>query len=110
MTPQAEQARRPFCRAGGRTAGAPSTDRGPLCGAAALHQFGLPIIRVAAHRKKGASMAITSVKAIQTFFEKDGGRKVSMHELKALTDEDKTELGRVRAAALGEEFTEPVAK
>lgn len=55
-------------------------------------------------------MAITSVKAIQTFFEKDGGRKVSMHELKALTDEDKTELGRVRAAALGEEFTEPVAK
>ena len=47
---------------------------------------------------------ITSVKAIKTFFEKDGGRKVSVSELKALSPTERKELGILAAQALGLEL------
>ena len=36
---------------------------------------------------------ISNVKAIKNFFEADGGSKVSMKELKELSDADRVELG-----------------
>ncbi len=43
----------------------------------------------------------TPVKAIQDFFSKDGGRPVTMTELRALNTEERQELGRLCAAAMG---------
>ena len=50
-------------------------------------------------------MAVTATQAIKKFFEADGGRRLSMEELKALTHEERQELGELSAKALGEEFT-----
>lgn len=38
---------------------------------------------------------IANVTAIKRFFELDGGRKVSMDEMKALSTEDRAELGKL---------------
>ena len=56
-------------------------------------------------------MGMSRIVAIKTFFQREdkispqGGRKVSMPELKVLTDEDKAELGAMCCEALGEEMT-----
>jgi hypothetical protein len=47
---------------------------------------------------------MTRIKAIKTFFEADGGKKVSMTEFKELTDEDKDELGKLACKELGVEL------
>lgn len=44
---------------------------------------------------------MTNIEAIKTFFEKDGGRKITMEELKALSVDERAELGKLCAAALG---------
>lgn len=49
---------------------------------------------------------MTNVKAIREFFERDGGRKVSMDEFRALSTEDRKELGSLCAQQLGVEITE----
>lgn len=46
---------------------------------------------------------MTNIDAIKGFFEKDGGRTVSMAELKALSKEERTELAILCGAALGVE-------
>lgn len=46
-------------------------------------------------------MPITNVKAVRDYFEADGGRKVNMAELKALSKEDRIELGALAAIELG---------
>lgn len=43
---------------------------------------------------------LTKMQAIKTFFESEGGRKVTMEEMKALTPEDRTELAELAARAL----------
>ena len=43
---------------------------------------------------------MSPLKAIRTFFEADG-RKLTLDELKALTSEDRAELGRLAAEKLG---------
>lgn len=45
-------------------------------------------------------------KAIKTFFELDGGRKVTIQEFKALTPEDKHELAVLCCEALGVQLIE----
>ena len=47
---------------------------------------------------------MSPIKAIKTFFEKDGGRVVGIDEVKALTSEDRAELGRLACEALGEVY------
>ena len=44
---------------------------------------------------------MSPLKAIRTFFEADGARKLSLDELKALTSEDRAELGKLAAEKLG---------
>jgi len=44
---------------------------------------------------------MSRIKAIKTFFEMDGGRKVSMAELKKLSSGDKDELGMLACIELG---------
>lgn len=46
-------------------------------------------------------MEVTNVQAIKEFFEANGGRKVEMSEMKALSRDEREELGRLAAAALG---------
>jgi hypothetical protein len=41
-----------------------------------------------------------NVPAIKKFFEADGGRKVTMEELKLLTNADREELGELAASAI----------
>lgn len=43
---------------------------------------------------------MTNVAAIRAFFEANGGRKVTMDEVKALSAEDRQELGDLARAAL----------
>ena len=45
---------------------------------------------------------MTKYQAIKTFFEADGGRKVSMDELKALSTDERNELATLAASELGE--------
>ena len=45
--------------------------------------------------------------AIRTFFEDDGGRNVTVQELKALTNEERHELAVLAAEVFGEELDEP---
>jgi hypothetical protein len=52
---------------------------------------------------------MSKLKAIRNYFEADGGRKVTLSELKALTTEDKDELAPLAAAELGVELTETPA-
>lgn len=47
---------------------------------------------------------MTPMKAIRTFFEADGGRKVGMDELKALPKADRDEIAPLCAQALGVEL------
>lgn len=48
---------------------------------------------------------MSRLKAIRTFFESgENGRKLTMDELKALTPDDKKELGELAAAELGVEL------
>ena len=46
------------------------------------------------------------IKAIKTFFEADGGRKLDMNELKALSKDDRIALGNMAAQQLGVEIIE----
>ena len=48
---------------------------------------------------------MSSVRAIKTFFELDGGREVTMTELKDLGAEARTELGALAAVELGVELS-----
>jgi hypothetical protein len=53
---------------------------------------------------------MTSVKAIKTYFESGPhGRKVTMDELRALSADDRHELGRLACVELGVEYEEPKA-
>ena len=47
---------------------------------------------------------MSRIKAIKTFFEADGGKKLGMKELKDLTPDDKEELGILAAKELGVEL------
>lgn len=47
---------------------------------------------------------ISKIKAIKLFFEADGGRKVTMEELKELNNEERREIGRMCADELGVEL------
>lgn len=50
-------------------------------------------------------MSITSMPAIKRYFESEPhGRKCTMEELKALSPEERTELGQMAAKELGEEW------
>lgn len=49
---------------------------------------------------------MTAIKAIKTYFEKDGSRKVDMNEMKNLPPADRHELGKLACEALGETFEE----
>lgn len=49
---------------------------------------------------------VTNAAAIKTYFEADGGRKLTMAEFRALSDADKKELGALCAAALGKTIRE----
>ena len=46
-------------------------------------------------------MIVSNVQAIKEFFESGGGRKVTMDEMKALSNIERKELGSLAAAALG---------
>jgi hypothetical protein len=50
---------------------------------------------------------MTRVKALREFFEQDGGRRLTMEELKDLPKEDREELGNLAAEALGVEIEVP---
>jgi hypothetical protein len=47
-----------------------------------------------------------SVAAIKTYFEADGGPKVTMEEMKALTGVERRELGKLACEAMGIPFEE----
>lgn len=47
---------------------------------------------------------ITNVKAIKEFFEANDGRKVTMAEMRELSSEERHELGRLCAEALGKKI------
>lgn len=47
---------------------------------------------------------MTPLRAIKTFFEQDGGRKLGIEELKQLTTEDKAELAKLAAMELSVEL------
>ena len=47
---------------------------------------------------------MSAVQAIKVFFEKDGGRKIEMSELKELAPEQRAEVGALCCAALGVEL------
>lgn len=46
----------------------------------------------------------SQLKAIREFFEKNGGRKTTIQELKALTEKDKEEMAPLCAKELGVEL------
>lgn len=47
---------------------------------------------------------MTSVQAIKKYFESSGASKITMAEMKALTHEERQELGALACEELGEEF------
>jgi len=57
-------------------------------------------------------MAMTSTQALKKYLERDdaispgGGKPLKMTELKELSNDERAELGKLAAAALGEEWTE----
>jgi hypothetical protein len=53
---------------------------------------------------------MTPLKAVRTFFEQDGGRKLTMDEIKALTPEDRFELSELAGKALGVEINREISK
>ena len=52
--------------------------------------------------KKMEKKEISNLAAIRIYFQKDGGRKIEMSELKALTPNDRDELGRLSKEMLTE--------
>lgn len=48
---------------------------------------------------------MTRVQAIRMYFEMDGGRKITLQEMKNLSIEERKELGALCLAALGETLT-----
>jgi len=44
---------------------------------------------------------VSNVQAIKEFFEANGGRKIGMEEMKALSNNERKELGALAASALG---------
>jgi hypothetical protein len=53
-------------------------------------------------------MAMSSLKAIRTYFEEgQHGRKVGMDEIKALSPEERAELGQLACVEIGEEWQPP---
>jgi len=50
--------------------------------------------------------SMTPAKAIKTYFEQDGGRRVDLAEMKSLSREERNELGKLACEALGETFEE----
>lgn len=55
-------------------------------------------------------MPLTNVAAIKIFFDKDNGRKVTMEELKALSIDERAELGKLCAEKLNETIEVTIAK
>lgn len=55
-------------------------------------------------------ISVNNIEAIKTYFEQNGGRKVTMTELKELTAADRAELGQLAAKELGFEIISPVSK
>lgn len=47
---------------------------------------------------------LNNIQAIKEYFAKDGGRPVTMQELKDLSKEDRAELGALAAKELGAEI------
>jgi hypothetical protein len=47
---------------------------------------------------------MTNLKAIREFFEADGGRKITMSEMRELSTSERNELGQLCAKALGKEI------
>ena len=47
------------------------------------------------------SKSYTKISAIKQYFEADGGRKVTMEELKALTSQDRTDLATLISQTTG---------
>lgn len=45
--------------------------------------------------------SMSRIAAIRKYFERDGGRKLSMDELRMLTTQDRHELGQLAARELG---------
>ncbi len=50
---------------------------------------------------------LNNVQAIRMYFAKDGGREVTLAEMKELTREDRAELGALAAKELGVEIANP---
>lgn len=48
---------------------------------------------------------MTNTQAIKQFFEQGGGRKVTLDELKKLSNDERAQLGALAAAELGVEIT-----
>ena len=55
-------------------------------------------------RKEAKMEKMSPIKALRTFFEANGGRKVTLQEFQALTTEERLALGRLAAVALGVEL------
>ena len=55
---------------------------------------------------------VSNIVAIRNFFESNGGRKVTMEELKALSTEERSEIGLLCAEAMGDfiDLSKPVKK
>ena len=49
-----------------------------------------------------AGTGVSNIVAIRNFFESNGGRKVTMEELKALSPDERMELGKLSAEANGD--------
>ena len=49
-----------------------------------------------------AGTGVSNIVAIRNFFESNGGRKVTMDELKALSTDERSELGLLCAEAMGD--------
>ena len=47
---------------------------------------------------------MSPIKALRTFFEANGGRKVTLQEFQALTAEERIALGKLAAVELGVEL------
>jgi hypothetical protein len=52
-------------------------------------------------------MEMSNTQAIKVYFEKDGGRTVTLQEMKELTRDDRQELGALAAKELGAEIKAP---
>lgn len=53
------------------------------------------------------SQKMTGIKALRTFLEADGGRKLTVSEAKQLSKEERDELAQLAAKELGVEIESP---